>query len=74
MRPADGGPITDAQISELSLKLFYEGVNAQGGKYERDPYNRKWVRDIGIPFARAIEQILVQERAESDANGERRTG
>ena len=61
--------MTDAQISELSLRLFYEGVNAQGVKYERDPYHREWVRDIGIPFARAIEKIVAQE-CETEAKNE----
>ena len=41
-------PMTDAQIEALVLETVYEND-------ERIPYRDYWVREIGMPFARAIE-------------------
>ena len=41
-------PLTDEQISALVLETVYEND-------ERIPYRDYWVREIGMPFARAIE-------------------
>ena len=50
--------MTDAQIAELSLRLFYTS-----NKYGIDPYHKEWVQNIGIPFAREIEKIVADELA-----------
>ena len=42
-------PLTDEQLSALILATVYEGD-------ERIPYRDYWTRDIGEPFARAIER------------------
>ena len=42
-------PLTDAQIEALVLETVYEND-------ERIPYRDYWVREIGMPFARAIER------------------
>jgi hypothetical protein len=39
--------LTDEQIADIALASVYEGD-------ESIPYRAFWVRDIGIPFARAI--------------------
>ena len=41
-------PLSDEQIAALALETVYEGDSST-------PHRDSWAREIGIPFARALE-------------------
>ena len=47
--PAPQEPLTDEQLAALVLRTVYEGDAST-------PHRDAWAAEIGIPFARAIEQ------------------